>query len=68
MQSDNIPIDRIGIQGHYSIFYPTIDEIKVEKYASLGLKIQITELDISLYQYDDRRKDSIEFAYERMKR
>ena len=54
-----IPIDGIGIQGHYNITYPSLDLIRqeIETYAGLGLKIQITELDVSLFDFFDRRTD-----------
>lgn len=57
-----IPIDGIGIQGHYNITYPPLDLIKkeIETYARLELKIQITELDISLFDFFDRRTDLLE--------
>ncbi|MFW5984832.1 MAG: endo-1,4-beta-xylanase [Halanaerobiaceae bacterium] len=53
------PIHGIGIQGHWNIYSPSVDEIEaaLKKYASLGLKIHITELDISVFAFDDRRKD-----------
>jgi Beta-1,4-xylanase len=40
------------MQGHWSIYGPTIDEIKraIDKYSKLGLKLQITELDVSLFE------------------
>ena len=53
MQERGIPIDGIGMQGHWNIESPTMDEIKrtIELYASLGVKIQITELDMSVYNH-----------------
>lgn len=52
LKDKNIPIHGIGMQGHWSIYGPSIEEIKraIEKYAVLGLKLQITELDVSLYE------------------
>ncbi|MFW6007477.1 MAG: endo-1,4-beta-xylanase [Halanaerobiales bacterium] len=59
MLKKDIPIDGMGIQGHWNIHSPSLENIKnaIEKYASLGLDIHITELDLSVYDSDDKRKD-----------
>jgi endo-1,4-beta-xylanase len=46
-----IPIHGIGLQGHWSIGEPTAGELDktLKRFSELGLKIQITELDISVY-------------------
>jgi endo-1,4-beta-xylanase len=46
-----IPVHGIGLQGHWSIGWPSEAELRsaIEKYASLGIEIQITELDVSVY-------------------
>lgn len=51
LQARNIPIDGIGMQCHYSVGNFNMDNFKyaLETYASLGVDVQITELDISLY-------------------
>ncbi len=44
-------IDGMGMQGHWNIDYPS-DELLtdgIEKYSSLGIELQITELDVSVY-------------------
>lgn len=45
------PLQGFGMQNHYSIYSPEIDEVKrsIETYASLGLRLHVTEMDISLY-------------------
>ncbi len=47
-----VPIRGVGLQAHWSIFSPTEQDLRqsIEKFSSLGLKIQFTELDISVYQ------------------
>jgi GH35 family endo-1,4-beta-xylanase/peptidoglycan/xylan/chitin deacetylase (PgdA/CDA1 family) len=42
----------VGFQMHISIYSPSVDQIRLslEKIASLGVKIQVTELDISIYK------------------
>lgn len=48
-----VPIHGIGIQGHWELKWPSINHIRdaIEKFASLGLEIQITEMDISIYPF-----------------
>ena len=48
--SRKIPITGVGLQGHWTLRSPSIPQIKtaLDRYASLGLKIQITELDITV--------------------
>ncbi len=47
------------MQAHWNIFDPSLDKIReaIELYASLGLEIQITELDVSVFSFDDKRTD-----------
>ncbi len=49
------PVDGIGMQGHWDIYVPELDKIRraIELYASLGVNLQITELDISLFRFED---------------
>lgn len=53
------PIHGIGMQAHWNIYGPSIDEIRsaLELYASLGLRIHITELDLSMFRFEDKRAD-----------
>jgi endo-1,4-beta-xylanase len=46
-----VPISGMGIQAHWSIFEPSTAnlEASIDRFSSLGLKVQITELDISIY-------------------
>ena len=48
-------IDGIGMQGYWGIDYPEISEIKtaMEKFASLDLEIQITELSVGVDKEND---------------
>ncbi|MBW7650126.1 endo-1,4-beta-xylanase [Anoxybacillus sp. ST4] len=56
-----IPVDGIGLQAHWSLTRPTLEEIRlaIERYASLGVQLHITELDISMFEFDDHRNDLI---------
>lgn len=51
LKDKGVPINGVGLQGHWSIFEPTAQELEesITKFASLGLKVQITELDVSVY-------------------
>jgi endo-1,4-beta-xylanase len=50
-----VPVHGMGIQGHWTIYDPSLDEIEaaIEAYAALGLEVEITELDVSLYHWSD---------------
>ncbi|WP_058302294.1 endo-1,4-beta-xylanase [Gorillibacterium timonense] len=54
-----VPIHGVGLQAHWNLYDPGLDDIRaaIEKYASLGLRLQLTELDLSLFRFDDRRTD-----------
>lgn len=51
MKADGVPIHGVGLQGHWSISNPTREEIEksIEMFSSLGLQVQVTELDVSVY-------------------
>lgn len=48
MKAEGIPIDGIGMQGHYNIYGPSIEDVEaaIEKYATIVNTIHVTELDI----------------------
>lgn len=52
------PIDGLGIQAHWSIYEPSEKDLRetIEIFSSLGLPIQITELDISIYPHEAARR------------
>ena len=45
-----IPITAVGLQGHNSLTFPTLaqQEATITEFANLGIKVNITELDISV--------------------
>lgn len=51
MKAAGVPIHGVGLQGHWSISHPPKDEIEksIEMFSSLGLQVQVTELDVSVY-------------------
>ena len=54
-----VPINGVGLQGHWSIYEPTAAELEesITKFAGLGLKVQITELDVSVYPKEHERRE-----------
>ena len=46
-----VPIHGVGLQGHWSLSQPKRSELEksITMFASLGLDVQITELDVSVY-------------------
>lgn len=50
LQAKGVKIDGIGIQAHWSLERPSINEIEtaIEMYAALGIKVMFSELDISV--------------------
>ena len=63
MLEKSVPIDGAGIQAHVSLGYPSIAtfEQSIEKLASLkelnpDFTVQITELDVSLFAWNDQSK------------
>ena len=56
---NDVPIDGVGIQGHWSIHGPTEEELReaLDMYSSLGLDVQITELDVSLYPWEKEQRE-----------
>lgn len=57
LKSEGVPVSGVGLQCHLGLNHAfDLDEIKegIEQYAKLGMKLHITELDVSLYPYEDR--------------
>lgn len=50
LKDKDIRIDGIGLQGHWGLNYPSVEEIETmfEDYGTLGVKLMITELDITV--------------------
>lgn len=50
LKKEGVPIDGIGMQGHWHLHSPTIKQIEtsIDDYAKLGVKVMITELDIGV--------------------
>ncbi|WP_432710819.1 endo-1,4-beta-xylanase [Pedobacter sp.] len=52
------PIHGVGLQAHWSLQEPSAENLRaaIDRYASLGLKIQFTELDLSIYPWEKERR------------
>lgn len=50
-----VPINGVGLQMHINLSYPPVVEIEktIELFASLGVKVLVTEMDVSIYDRDD---------------
>ncbi len=60
LKEKGIPIHGIGLQGHWAINEPSEDELNktLKRFSELGLKIQITELDISVYNKEHNSREA----------
>lgn len=58
LKDKGVPIDGVGLQAHWSIYEPSEKELvtAIERYSSLGLKIQFTELDLSIYPWEKNKR------------
>lgn len=50
LQKEGIRIDGVGVQGHWGLNYPKTEYIEaaIDSFASLGVKVMITELDVDV--------------------
>ena len=53
LQARGIPVGGIGIQGHYGIGYPPLEELEasIVAFGQLGIPVMFTELDISVLSF-----------------
>jgi endo-1,4-beta-xylanase len=51
LKEKGVPVHGVGLQAHWSVSSPTREELEksIEMFSSLGLQIQFTELDVSVY-------------------
>lgn len=58
LKDKGVPVQAVGLQAHWSLWEPTTTELRntLNKFSSLGLKIQITELDVSVYPWEKDRR------------
>ena len=59
LKDAGVPIGGIGLQGHWAINEPSKEQLDntLKKFSDLGLKIQVTELDISVYPKEHNARE-----------
>jgi endo-1,4-beta-xylanase len=59
LKDAGVPINGIGLQGHWAINEPSEGQLDstIQQFANLGLKVQITELDISVYPKEHNARE-----------
>jgi endo-1,4-beta-xylanase len=59
LKAKGIPIHGVGLQGHWAINEPSKEQLEktLEDFSKLGLTLQVTELDISVYPKEHNARD-----------
>ncbi len=59
LQSKGVPVHGIGLQGHWAVNEPSREQLDktLDDFSKLGLKMQITELDISVYPKEHEARE-----------
>ena len=59
LQAQGIPIHGVGLQGHWAINEPSKEQLDstLQQFAGLGLQLQVTELDISVYRKEHEARE-----------
>ncbi|HEV7331597.1 MAG TPA: endo-1,4-beta-xylanase [Flavisolibacter sp.] len=61
LKDAGVPIHGVGLQAHWAVNEPSRDQLDatLKQFADLGLKMQITELDVSIYpkEHDARERN-----------
>ncbi|MDQ6843272.1 MAG: endo-1,4-beta-xylanase [Bacteroidota bacterium] len=69
LKDAGVPINAIGLQGHWAVNEPSREQLDstIQKFASLNVALQITELDISVYPKEhnarERRPEDADTAF-----
>jgi endo-1,4-beta-xylanase len=60
--AEGVPVNGVGLQGHWKTNDPTEENLRVaiDKFSSLGLNVQITELDVVIYT---ARNDTVNMGF-----
>ena len=59
LKDAGVPVGGVGLQGHWAINEPSKGQLDstLKKFSDLGLKIQVTELDISVYPKEHNARE-----------
>lgn len=57
LQAKGIPIHGVGEQAHYDVEWPPVQDVDrmIREFSQLGIKVLITELDMSVFPWTERR-------------
>lgn len=58
LKAKGVPVHGVGLQMHISLTYPDLAQIEqtIAQFAALGVKVLVTELDVSIYSSDKEAK------------
>ncbi|MGQ8366667.1 endo-1,4-beta-xylanase [Glaciecola sp. 1036] len=64
IKAAGLPITSVGMQGHYSVFYPDLNlvEDSIKRFMALGVKVSITELDVSVLPFPEQAQVGAEVS------
>jgi len=50
LRAEGVPLSGVGLQGHYSLDWPTVEELEttITEFGKLGMKVMITEFDVDV--------------------
>ena len=59
LKAKGVPIHAVGLQAHWAVNDPSREQLEqtLEDFSKLGLKLQVTELDISVYPKEHEARD-----------
>lgn len=62
LKDKGVPIHGVGLQGHWALNEPSREQLDkaLTEFAALGMNVQITELDISIYTKEHAARERIE--------
>jgi endo-1,4-beta-xylanase len=73
LQARGVPINAVGLQGHWAVNEPSREQLEktLQDFSQLGLQLQITELDISVYPKEhearERKEEDHDTAFSKEK-
>ncbi len=70
LQQQGVKVDGIGMQGHFSMDFPSVaeEEKSIVEFAALGVKVMITELDITVIPFPTKNVGAdvgMKYAYDK---
>ena len=66
LQAKGIRIDGIGLQGHYGLYYPDLNQLEdsIKAFAELGIDIFISELDITVLPLPNGENQGADISFD----